>query len=128
MFNSGSRGNRAKDGFGTISNQSQFVQKKDPIPSISSWSIQGVDDTALDPAGGQTVLVNGTGFATGSAVTVNGQTISPVTIISPTQLSFTSTAIAGGSYSLIVYNSNGTAAILVPGLIYSSVPTYTTGA
>jgi hypothetical protein len=128
MFNSGVRGRRAPDNFGTVSSQTQFVQQQSPQPSITGWSISGSDDTALDTAGGQTVLVNGTGFASGAAVTVNGQTISPVTVISPTQLSFTSIALAGGSYSLIVYNSTGGAAILVPGLIYSAVPTWTTSA
>jgi len=128
MFNSGFRGKRASDNTGTVDKQSQFVQQKYPQPSITGYSIQGSDDTALNPAGGQTVLVNGTGFASGAAVTVNGVTISPVTVISPTQLSFTSTALAGGSYTLIVYNSTGGAAILVPGLVYSSVPTYTTPA
>jgi len=128
MFNSGVRGKRAPDNFGTVTSQTQFVQQQSPQPSITGWSISGSDDTALDTAGGQTVLVNGTGFASGAAVTVNGQTISPVTVVSPTQLSFTSIALAGGSYSLIVYNSTGGAAILVPGLIYSAVPTWTTSA
>ncbi len=128
MFNSGVRGRRAPDNFGTVSSQTQFVQQKSPQPNITGYSIAGTDDTALDPAGGQTILVNGTGFASGAAVTVNGQTISPVTVVSPTQLSFTSIALAGGSYSLIVYNSTGGAAILVPGLIYSAVPTWTTSA
>lgn len=128
MFNSGIRGKRASDNTGTVSSQTQFVQQKYPQPSITGYSIQGTDDTALNPAGGQTVLVNGTGFASGLAVTVNGVTISPVTVLSPTQISFTSTALAGGSYTLIVYNSTGGAAILVPGLIYSAVPTWTTAA
>ena len=128
MFNSGVRGKRAPDNFGTVTSQTQFVQQQSPQPSITGWSISGSDDTALDTAGGQTVLVNGTGFASGAAVTVNGQTISPVTVVSPTELSFTSIALAGGSYSLIVYNSTGGAAILVPGLIYSAVPTWTTSA
>jgi len=128
MFNSGVRGRRAPDNFGTLSSQTKYIQQKSPQPSITSWSIVGTDDTALNTAGGQTVLVNGTGFASGAAVTVNGQTISPVTVVSPTQLSFTSIALAGGSYSLIVYNSTGGAAILVPGLIYSAVPTWTTSA
>jgi hypothetical protein len=129
MFNSGLRGKRAPDGYGTVTNQSQFIQQQDPQPSITGWNISGgVDDTALNPSGGQTVIVNGSGFASGAAVTVDGQTISPVTVISSTQLSFTAPAKSGGSYTLIVYNSTGGAAILVPGLVYSSVPTYSTAA
>jgi hypothetical protein len=128
MFNSGFRGKRAGDNQGTVNLQTSFVQNLYPQPTITGWSITGTDDTALDPAGGQTVLVNGTGFASGVAATVSGSTISPVTLVNPTQISFTSPALAGGSYSLIVYNSTGGAAILVPGLVYSSVPTYTTAA
>jgi hypothetical protein len=128
MFNSGIRGRRAKDGEGTVAAQAQFVQAASPQPSITSWSISGSDDNALDPAGGQTVIVNGTGFASGASVTVGGSQIGAVTVASSTQITFTSPANAGGSYTLIVYNSSGGAAILVPGLIYSAVPTWTTNA
>lgn len=75
MFNSGIRGRRAKDGEGTVAAQAQFVQAASPQPSITSWSISGSDDNALDPAGGQTVIVNGTGFASGASVTVGGSQI-----------------------------------------------------
>lgn len=126
IFNRGVRGKRSADGtnIGGISNS--FVENKYPVPTITSWSISGSDDDALDTAGGQTVLVNGAGFVAGCAVTVNGATITPVTVVSPNQISFTSPANSGGSYTLVVYNSTGGGAILVPGLVYSSVPTYTT--
>lgn len=128
MFNSGFRGKREQDGRGVINPQSQYVQTKYPQPAITGWSISGSDDTALNPAGGQTVLVNGSGFVSGASVTVGGTQIGAVTVVSPTQLSFTSPANAGGSYSMVVYNSAGGAAILVPGLVYSSVPSWTTPA
>jgi len=38
-------------------------------PTISGYSVGGVDDTALDPAGGQTVQINGTGFLPGATIT-----------------------------------------------------------
>lgn len=128
MFNSGYRNRKAGDGAGVINVQSQYIQKIAPNPTITSWSIQGSDDTALNPAGGQTVLVNGSGFVTGVSATLNGVQIGAVTLISSTQISFTAPANAGGSYTLIVYNTSGEAAILVPGLTYSSVPTWTTAA
>lgn len=128
MFNSGYRGRRASDNQGTINPQIKYIQSAYPVPTITGYTIAGTDDKALSPAGGQTVLVNGFGFVAGCAAIVNGQTISPVTVVSPNQISFTSPALAGGSYSLVVYNSTGGAAILVPGLIYSSVPTWTTPA
>lgn len=128
MFNSGYRNRRATDGRGVIGTQTQYLQTISPAISVSSWSISGSDDTALDPAGGQTVLVNGSGFAVGVSATVGGTQIGAVTIVSSTQLSFTSPANAGGSYSLVVYNVDGSAGILVPGLVYSAVPTWTTAA
>ncbi len=128
MFNSGIRGRRAKDNEGLTSPQAKFVQTTEPQPSITGYTISGTDDTALDTAGGQTVLVNGSGFATGISATLGGTQIGSVTLINSTQISFTTPAKAGGSYSLVVYNSTGGAAILVPGLTYSSVPTYTTNA
>jgi hypothetical protein len=128
MFNSGIRGKRATDNQATINPQNKFIQTVYPQPYISGYAISGSDDTALDPAGGQTVLVNGTGFIAGVSATLAGTQIASVTLVSSTQISFTSPAKAGGSYSLVVYNSTGGAAILVPGLTYSSVPTYTTAA
>lgn len=128
MFNSGFRGRRENDGQGSINPQAQYVQTKSPEPYISGWSISGSDDTSLDPAGGQTVLVNGSGFATGISATVGGVQIGSVTLVKSTQISFTAPANSGGSYTLVVYNSSGGAAILVPGLIYSAVPTWTTSA
>lgn len=128
MFNSGIRGRRAKDGEGTVSTQSRFVQKNDPQPTISSYTISGIDDTAVDPAGGQTIVVTGTGFATGISGTLGGTQIGAVTFVSSTQVTFAAPALSSGTYALVLYNSTGGAAILVPGIAYSSVPTYTTAA
>ena len=128
MFNSGFRGKREQDGRGAINPQAQYVQTKYPQPAITGWSISGTDDSALNPAGGQTVVVSGSGFASGASVTVGGTQIGAVTVVNPTTITFTSPANSGGSYSMVIYNSTGGAAILVPGLIYSSVPTWTTSA
>lgn len=128
MFNGGVRGARARDGQGITSPQAQYVQNASPQPSITGYAVQGADDTALATTGGQTVIVSGSGFATGISVVLDGATISPVTRISDTQISFTSPAKSGGSYTLIVYNPTGGGAILVPGLNYSAVPTWTTSA
>ena len=128
FFNSGIRGARARDGVGSVANRELFVQKKDPVPSITSWAIQGSDDTSLDPAGGQTVVVTGTGFASGLTGIVGSTTLASVTVVSPTTATFTSTAKSAGSYTLILSNASGAAAIYVPGITYSSIPTYTTAA
>ena len=128
-FNSGYRARRANDTQGIVGPQSQFLQKTFPKPYITGYAVSGSDDTALDPAGGQTILVNGGNFSTGVSAVVDGVQIGSVTLISSNQISFTTPAKASGSYTLIVYNpSSDSAAILVPGLIYSGVPTFTTPA
>jgi hypothetical protein len=126
MFNSGIRGRRARDIEGILNPQIKYVQANYPIPTISGYTLVGFDDTALDSVGGQTVIVTGTNFVTGVSATVGGTQIGAVTLISPTQISFTTPAKSAGTYALVVYNSTGGAAILVPGMVYSSAPTYLT--
>lgn len=96
-------------------------------PKISSLDYPG-DDTAADPAGGQSITVNGTGFVTGAVIHVDGTVVSPVTFNSANSLTFTAPAKAANSYILYVINPDGGTAIAVPGLTYSGVPTWTTSA
>ena len=80
MLNSGRRGKRSADGYGIISVNEKFNQTNYPIPVIDSWAITDgsyvpTDDTALDTAGGQTVVLYGSGFTSGVTVNiVGGQT------------------------------------------------------
>lgn len=129
MYNGGFRSNkRTPDGVGTVAAQAVLVAAADPQPTITGWSIQGSDDRALDPAGGQTVVVKGNGFTTGMTVTVGTTAIGAVTINSSIEASFTAPAKTAGNYTLTMANANGQAAILVPGLAYSTVVTWTTPA
>ena len=108
---------------------SSFINAQKPIPpTISNYVVSGTDDAALLPAGGQTVLINGTGFQRGVTASISGTAIGVVTWVSANQLSFTSPASAAGTYTLYVVNSDGGTAIYVPGLIYSTNPTWTTAA
>ena len=108
---------------------SSFINAQKPIPpTISNYVVSGTDDAALLPAGGQTVLINGTGFLRGATVSLSGTAIGVVTWVSANQLSFTSPASAAGTYTLYVVNSDGGTAIYIPGLIYSTNPTWTTAA
>ena len=53
----------------TLSRDS-FVNSQKPVPpTITGYSVLNSDDTALDPAGGQTVLINGNGFQRGATIT-----------------------------------------------------------
>lgn len=133
MFNSGILGKRSKDTTGIVSVRDNFNQQNYPTPTITSFSVTDasyipLDDTAIDTAGGQTIVLNGYGFAPGITVMVNSSNISVVTYIDPNRISFTAPALSSGSYTVYATNVNGGTAILVPGLVYSGIPTFTTSA
>lgn len=96
-------------------------------PKITSLDYPG-DDTAADPAGGQTVVINGANFTASSTVYINGNQAGVVSYINATALSFTTPAGSAGVVSLYVVNADGGTAIAVPGLLYSGTPTWTTSA
>jgi len=96
-------------------------------PTITAITYPG-DDTAADIAGGQTITLTGTGFASGASVIINGIVASVVTVVNSTTITFTAPVMAAGSYILYVVNTNGTTAIAVPGIQYSGIPIWTTAA
>ena len=133
MFNAGVRGKRAKDGVGFLSTAEQFNQKSFLVPTVTSFSITDVsyvplDNTAVDTAGGEIIVINGSGFAPGATVQVGATTIGSVTYIDQNRLAFAAPALSSGSYTIYVTNSNGGTGILLSGLVYSGLPTYTTTA
>jgi hypothetical protein len=133
MFNAGVRGKRAKDGVGFLSTAEQFNQKSFLIPTVTSFSVTDVsyvplDNTAVDTAGGETIVINGSGFAPGATVQVGATTIGSVTFIDQNRLAFAAPALSSGSYTIYVTNSNGGTGILLSGLVYSGLPTFTTTA
>ena len=94
-------------------------------PKISSISYVG-DDTAADPAGGQTITLNGLNFATGATVLINNQPVSVVSVVDSSTITFTSPALAAGSYIVYVINTDGGTGISIPGIQYSGVPAWST--
>ena len=86
------------------------------------------NNTATDTAGGETVTLTGTGFVSGASVIINGVAAGVVTVVSATQLTFTAPALAAGTYIFYVVNTDGATAISVPGISYSGVPSFYTGA
>jgi len=96
-------------------------------PRISSIDYPG-DDTAADPAGGQTLGIVGSGFQNGAAVILDGAIMGAVTFVSSTRLEITAPAKSTGSYTLYVINSDGGTGIFVPGVQYSGVPTWSSPA
>lgn len=96
-------------------------------PLITAIDYPG-DDTAADPAGGQTISIEGSNFQSGASVYVDGSVVGVVSFVSSSVLQFVSPAKAAGSYSLYVVNPNGSTAIAVPGIQYSGVPAWSTAA
>lgn len=96
-------------------------------PRVTSIGYIG-DDTAANITGGQTITLNGSGFAAGAAVLINGTPVSLVTFVDPTKLTFTSPVMTAGGYVLYVINTDGGTAISLPGIQYSGVPAWTTSA
>ena len=96
-------------------------------PKITGIDYPG-DDTAANPAGGQTITVNGSNFESGCIVTIAGAAVSVTTFVSSSQLTFVSPAKSTGAYTLEVVNPDGTVGTALPGLIYSGTPTWTTAA
>ena len=94
-------------------------------PKISSLTYAG-DDTAADPTGSQTITINGSGFSSGAAVYVSGSVVSSVTVVSSTQVTFSSPAKTAGNYTLLLVNADGGTATFIPGMQYSGVPSWST--
>jgi len=97
------------------------------VPTVTAITYPG-DDTAADTAGGQTITLTGTGFASGAAVIINGVTAGVVSVVNSTTITFTAPAVTAGSYVVYVVNTNGTTALAVPGIQYSGTPAWTTAA
>ena len=96
-------------------------------PKITSIGYPG-DDTAADPAGGQTITLTGEGFEAGASVIINNAAVGVVSVVSSTSITFTSPALSTGSYPVYVVNTDGGTAIAVPGIQYSGTPNWTTAA
>lgn len=100
--------------------------------ALSSVRVTGTtypgDDTAVAPAGGQTVTLAGTGFVSTPTVFVNNTIAPSVSFVSSTQITFVTPAFAAGTYHVYVVNPDGATAIFVNGISYSGVPTWTTAA
>lgn len=133
MFNAGVRGKRAKDSTGLITVGEHFNQQTFLVPTVTRFAVTDgsyvdTNDTAADPAGNQVIVLYGSGFAPGATVLVGSTTIGAVTFLDSGRLTFSSPALGSGSYTVFVTNVNGGTGILVPGLVYSGVPTFTTAA
>lgn len=96
-------------------------------PKIASITYSN-GTTAVSPAGGDVVVLTGSGFRSGIQVHVGLKLASQVTLDSETQLTITTPSNNSGNQWLTVTNSDGTTARLFTGIQYSGVPAWTTAA
>lgn len=96
-------------------------------PTFSSVDYPG-DDTALDPAGGQSLVINGTNFASGITCTIDGTTPSSITLNSATQMTVTTPAKSAGTYALVISNADGGSATASNAISYNGIPAFTNAA
>ena len=94
-------------------------------PTFSSFDYPG-NDTALDPAGNQSLVINGTGFNPNVTVTIGGTTCSSITRNSSEQLTVTTPAKSAGSQALVITNTDGGSANT--NVSYNGVPAFTNAA
>jgi hypothetical protein len=96
-------------------------------PTISSISYPG-SATALNTAGGDNLVVTGTGYETGITATIDSTACPSVTRDSSTQLTLGTPAKAAGTYTngLELKQANGLLAVI--NVDYSGVPSWTTAA
>jgi len=94
-------------------------------PTFSSFDYPG-NDTALDPAGNQSLVINGTGFNPNVTVTIGGTTCSSITRNSSEQLTVTTPAKSAGSQALVITNTDGGSAST--NVSYNGVPAFTNAA
>jgi len=107
------------DGVGGMAWASTIVD-----PTITSIDYPGTQ-TATDPAGGESVIINGTLFASGITCTVGG-TAATTAFNSATQITITTPAKVAGAYTVAVANTDGGTASQANFIQYSGVPIWTT--
>ena len=97
-------------------------------PKVKSLIYPG-NDTAANTAGGQTVYVLGSGFASNAQILINGSVVPSQSFISASNIGFTTPVLSTGTYPVYVINpEDGGTAILYPGLLISGDPTWVTSA
>ena len=96
-------------------------------PKIQTIVYPG-NDTAVNTAGGDVVILTGSGFVTGCTIIINGSAVPSVTFNSSSNVQFTTAAQSSGGYPIYLVNPDGGTAIAVPGLQFSGVPSWSTAA
>jgi hypothetical protein len=96
-------------------------------PTFSSVDYPG-SATALDPAGGESLVINGTTFNVDITVTIDGTTPSSITRNSENQLTVTAPAKTAGTYNIVFTNTDGGTATAINAVSYNGIPAFTNAA
>jgi hypothetical protein len=83
------------------------------------------NDTALDPAGGQSLVVNGGGFVAGISCSIGGTTVTSITVNSAAQITVVTPAKSAGTYSMVLTNTDGGNATASGAISYNGIPAFT---
>ncbi len=120
VSNNGTDGQFLKtDGTGGMSWDSPVTN-----PTLTSIDYPG-SATAADPAGGESIIINGSGFQVGITCTIGG-TSATTALNSATQITITSPAKTAGQYTVEVTNTDGGTASQSNFIQYSGVPIWST--
>jgi hypothetical protein len=88
-------------------------------------TVTGIAPTAGTTAGGTSVTITGTNFASGATVTIGGTAATNVTVVSATSLTARTPPHAAGVVDVVVTNSNGLSGTLAASYTYSPPPIVT---
>jgi RHS repeat-associated protein len=88
----------------------------------SAPTVISISPNSGTTAGGTPVTIAGTGFISGSTVTIGGAAATSVTVVSSTTITATTPAHAAGAATVVVSNSNGSGQ-LTNGYTYTTAPT-----
>ena len=112
--------------FNTTTGLAEYYTGTDFKSIDSPPTITNISPTSLDTAGGQTITVTGTNFATSGTVSVSvgGTVASSVSIVSATSLTFTSPAKSAGDYELKITNPSNLSGVIT--ISYSADPSWNT--
>ena len=94
------------------------------FPTITNVSYASGAD-ATDPSGGELVTITGTNFVIGSTLLLDNVSVS-YSVVSDTQITFTTPAKTAGDYDLVLISPQGAQATSLNAISYNGVPAWTT--
>jgi len=109
----------------------QILTAAGSLPTISnvqvtdsSYTTTGVN--VLDPAAVSYIKITGTNFSAGSQVFIESSPATTVTFVSSTQLNVVLPSKSSGTYIIYVVNTDGSVAIRINAVTYSTSPVWST--